>query len=58
MDIFQTKSWQKCMQVNIELTEVRRQSDKSFIDVLQQIRLGRYDNSIYRRVTADQIGQV
>lgn len=38
---FQTNAWLKCIQVNIELTEVRRQSDKSFINILQQIRLGR-----------------
>lgn len=38
---FQSKSWQKCMHTNLELTEVRRQSDKKFIDILQDIRLGR-----------------
>ena len=30
------------MQVNLELTDVRRQSDPKFIDVLQNIRMGRY----------------
>ncbi|XP_020375077.1 ATP-dependent DNA helicase PIF1 [Rhincodon typus] len=38
---FQAKSWQKCIQVNMELTEVRRQTDKKFIAILQSIRLGR-----------------
>ncbi|XP_030061422.1 ATP-dependent DNA helicase PIF1 [Microcaecilia unicolor] len=38
---FQAKSWKKCIQLNMELTEVRRQTDKSFISILQAIRLGR-----------------
>ncbi|XP_072430603.1 ATP-dependent DNA helicase PIF1 [Chiloscyllium punctatum] len=38
---FQAKSWQKCIQVNLELTEVRRQTDKKFIAILQSIRLGK-----------------
>ncbi|XP_051868090.1 ATP-dependent DNA helicase PIF1 [Pristis pectinata] len=38
---FQAKSWDKCIQVNVELTEVRRQTDKTFIAMLQAIRLGR-----------------
>jgi len=29
------------MDVNMVLQEVRRQSDKSFIDILQNIRLGK-----------------
>ncbi|CAC5379554.1 PIF1 [Mytilus coruscus] len=53
---FQTKAWKKCIQMNIELTEVRRQSDKSFIDILQQIRLGRCPDYVYTtlRATAKQ----
>lgn len=38
---FQAKSWSKCMQVNMELKEVRRQTDKTFIAMLQAVRLGR-----------------
>ncbi|XP_041064423.1 ATP-dependent DNA helicase PIF1 isoform X2 [Carcharodon carcharias] len=38
---FQAKSWQKCIHVNMELTDVRRQTDKKFIAMLQAIRLGR-----------------
>ncbi|XP_078417948.1 ATP-dependent DNA helicase PIF1 [Cetorhinus maximus] len=38
---FQAKSWQKCIHMNMELTDVRRQTDKKFIAMLQVIRLGR-----------------
>lgn len=38
---FQTKAWQDTVHLNIELTEVRRQNDNKFIDVLQEIRQGR-----------------
>nr|XP_033771918.1 LOW QUALITY PROTEIN: ATP-dependent DNA helicase PIF1 [Geotrypetes seraphini] len=38
---FQAKSWKKCIQLNMELTEVRRQRDKMFISLLQAVRLGR-----------------
>lgn len=38
---FQAKSWSRCVQVNMELKEVRRQNDLSFINILQNIRLGK-----------------
>lgn len=38
---FQTTAWRDCVHVNIELTEVRRQNDTSFIDILQEVRQGR-----------------
>ncbi|XP_041359901.1 ATP-dependent DNA helicase PIF1-like [Gigantopelta aegis] len=38
---FQSRAWHKCIQINLELQEVRRQSDKHFIDILQHIRHGR-----------------
>ena len=39
---FQSKVWDKCISLNMELTDVRRQNDQEFIDILQSIRLGRY----------------
>uniref|UniRef100_F6VQD1 ATP-dependent DNA helicase PIF1 n=1 Tax=Xenopus tropicalis TaxID=8364 RepID=F6VQD1_XENTR len=39
---FQARSWRKCIHLTMELTEVRRQTDKNFISLLQAIRLGRY----------------
>ncbi|KAL5021540.1 hypothetical protein ScPMuIL_000695 [Solemya velum] len=38
---FQSRGWRSCIDINMELNEVRRQSDKCFIDILQNIRLGR-----------------
>ncbi|XP_070195917.1 ATP-dependent DNA helicase PIF1-like [Littorina saxatilis] len=37
---FQTSAWHRCIQMTMELKEVRRQSDTHFIRVLQAIRLG------------------
>jgi len=38
---FETEAWARCVAVNIELTEVRRQTDQAFIDILNEIRLGK-----------------
>ncbi|XP_062843848.1 ATP-dependent DNA helicase PIF1 [Trichomycterus rosablanca] len=38
---FQSRSWRKCIHMNMELTEVRRQTDRTFISLLQAIRVGR-----------------
>lgn len=38
---FQTSAWDRCININMELTEVRRQDDTEFINILQSIRLGR-----------------
>lgn len=37
----QARSWRKVIQVNMELTEVRRQTDQNFISLLQAVRVGR-----------------
>lgn len=39
--VLQARSWRKCIHVNMELMEVRRQTDRTFISLLQAIRLGR-----------------
>ncbi|KAM5148152.1 ATP-dependent DNA helicase PIF1 [Mantella aurantiaca] len=38
---FQAKSWRRCIHLTMELTQVRRQTDKTFINLLQAVRLGR-----------------
>ncbi|XP_034411637.1 ATP-dependent DNA helicase PIF1 [Cyclopterus lumpus] len=43
---FQAKSWRKVIQVNMELMEVRRQTDQSFISLLQAVRVGRVTEEI------------
>ncbi|XP_055359820.1 ATP-dependent DNA helicase PIF1 isoform X2 [Betta splendens] len=43
---FQARSWRKVIQVNMELTEVRRQTEQSFISLLQAVRLGRVTEDV------------
>ncbi|XP_046883344.1 ATP-dependent DNA helicase PIF1 isoform X2 [Hypomesus transpacificus] len=43
---FQARSWRKVVQVNMELMEVRRQTDQSFISLLQAIRVGRVTEEV------------
>ncbi|XP_074764260.1 ATP-dependent DNA helicase PIF1 [Athene noctua] len=47
---FQAKSWRKCIHVNMELTEVRRQTDKTFISLLSAVRLGRCTEEVTRQL--------
>ncbi|KAJ3595382.1 hypothetical protein NHX12_004686 [Muraenolepis orangiensis] len=49
---FQARSWRKVIQVNMELMEVRRQTDPAFISLLQAVRMGR----ITEEVTAKLLG--
>ncbi|XP_041942587.1 ATP-dependent DNA helicase PIF1 isoform X1 [Alosa sapidissima] len=43
---FQARSWKKCIQLNMELKEVRRQTDQAFISLLQAVRVGRVTTEI------------
>ncbi|XP_041277624.1 ATP-dependent DNA helicase PIF1 [Onychostruthus taczanowskii] len=47
---FQAKSWRKCIHINMELTEVRRQTDKTFVSLLSEIRLGRCTEEVTRQL--------
>ncbi|XP_064575780.1 ATP-dependent DNA helicase PIF1 isoform X1 [Zonotrichia leucophrys gambelii] len=47
---FQAKSWRKCIHINMELTEVRRQTDKTFVSILSAIRLGRCTEEVTRQL--------
>ncbi|KAK0133106.1 ATP-dependent DNA helicase PIF1 [Merluccius polli] len=40
------RSWRKVIQVNMELMEVRRQTDQSFISLLQAVRVGRITDEV------------
>lgn len=40
---FQSSAWDTCIDTNIELFEVKRQNDPLFIEILQNIRIGRYE---------------
>ncbi|KAF1631942.1 ATP-dependent DNA helicase PIF1, partial [Eudyptes filholi] len=48
---FQAKSWRKCIHINMELTEVRRQTDKTFVSLLSAVRLGRCTEEVTRLLT-------
>jgi hypothetical protein len=39
---FQSPAWEKCVHVSFELTQVHRQSDPVFIEILQNVRIGRW----------------
>ncbi|XP_039533679.1 ATP-dependent DNA helicase PIF1 [Pimephales promelas] len=43
---FQSRSWRKCIHMNMELMEVRRQTDKAFISLLQAVRVGRVTEEV------------
>ncbi|NXS58987.1 PIF1 helicase, partial [Brachypteracias leptosomus] len=47
---FQAKSWRKCIHINMELTEVRRQTDKTFVSLLSAVRLGRCTEEVTRQL--------
>ncbi|XP_068056140.1 ATP-dependent DNA helicase PIF1 [Anomalospiza imberbis] len=47
---FQAKCWRKCIHINMELTEVRRQTDKTFVSILSAIRLGRCTEEVTRQL--------
>uniref|UniRef100_A0A8C0XE59 ATP-dependent DNA helicase PIF1 n=1 Tax=Castor canadensis TaxID=51338 RepID=A0A8C0XE59_CASCN len=47
---FQAKSWRRCVPVTLELTEVWRQADKTFISLLQAVRLGRCSDEVTRQL--------
>ncbi|XP_053841099.1 ATP-dependent DNA helicase PIF1 [Vidua macroura] len=47
---FQARCWRKCVHINMELTEVRRQTDKTFVSILSAIRLGRCTEEVTRQL--------
>ncbi|XP_038179827.1 ATP-dependent DNA helicase PIF1 [Arvicola amphibius] len=49
---FQAKSWRRCVPVTLELTEVWRQADQTFISLLQAVRLGRCSDEVTRQLRA------
>ncbi|XP_038128037.1 ATP-dependent DNA helicase PIF1 [Cyprinodon tularosa] len=55
---FQARSWRKVIQVNMELTEVRRQTDQSFISVLQAVRVGRVTEEVTAKLLKSAYHQI
>ncbi|XP_033636997.1 ATP-dependent DNA helicase PIF1-like, partial [Asterias rubens] len=49
---FQSAAWTQCIQLTMELTQVKRQDDPVFINILQNIRIGRCPQELCDRLTA------
>ncbi|XP_042905170.1 ATP-dependent DNA helicase PIF1 [Parasteatoda tepidariorum] len=47
---FQSSAWDKCIDVNIELHAVKRQSDRNFIQILQDVRKGRSSAALIQKL--------
>ncbi|XP_061695214.1 ATP-dependent DNA helicase PIF1 [Syngnathoides biaculeatus] len=55
---FQARCWRKVIQVNLELTEVRRQTDQTFIALLQAVRVGRATEEVTNKLIASVYRQI
>jgi len=49
---FESQSWQRCIQASVQLTQVFRQNDSDFIDILAEIRAGTAPESTLRALLA------
>lgn len=49
---FESDSWQRCIQASVQLTQVFRQNDSDFIDILAEIRAGTAPESTLRALLA------
>lgn len=47
---FQTTAWERCVQRYFELTQVHRQTDKEFVDILNNIRIGYVPDEIVSKL--------
>ncbi|XP_023365774.1 ATP-dependent DNA helicase PIF1 [Otolemur garnettii] len=55
---FQAKSWKRCVPVTLELTQVWRQADQTFISLLQAVRLGRCTDEVTHQLQATATNKV
>ncbi|XP_014665811.1 PREDICTED: ATP-dependent DNA helicase PIF1-like [Priapulus caudatus] len=55
---FQTEIWRKCIQVTMELTVVKRQTDPAFINLLRHIRVGRCTEEMVGKLQATSTNQI
>ncbi|KAM9323072.1 ATP-dependent DNA helicase PIF1 [Pholidichthys leucotaenia] len=55
---FQARSWRKVIQINMELTEVRRQTDHNFISILQAVRVGRVTEEVTAKLIKSAYHQI
>lgn len=55
---FQSKCWSACVQMKFELTDVKRQSDQEFVNILQYIRVGKCPEHIYKKLLETRHHQI
>uniref|UniRef100_A0A8D2IZL3 ATP-dependent DNA helicase PIF1 n=1 Tax=Varanus komodoensis TaxID=61221 RepID=A0A8D2IZL3_VARKO len=55
---FQAKCWRKCIHLNMELTQVRRQTDQEFISLLNTVRLGRCTEEVTKQLVLTATNRV
>jgi ATP-dependent DNA helicase PIF1 len=53
--LFESTQWNKCIQTTIYLTEVIRQADPKFANILNKIRLGEVDDEVEEMLESRQI---
>lgn len=56
--VLQAKCWKWCVTRSIELTQIYRQSDKQFIAILQNIRIGRCPPAVASLLQATKSQQI
>ncbi|XP_028415326.1 ATP-dependent DNA helicase PIF1-like isoform X2 [Dendronephthya gigantea] len=55
---FQAESWSTCIHKTIELIEVKRQSDPLFINILNNIRVGRCPDEVVERLSRSKENKI
>ncbi|XP_006815013.2 ATP-dependent DNA helicase PIF1-like [Saccoglossus kowalevskii] len=55
---FQSSAWHNCIQMTFELTEVRRQTDIEFINILQHIRIGRCPKEMCEKLVSTNSNKI
>ncbi|XP_012559164.1 ATP-dependent DNA helicase PIF1 isoform X1 [Hydra vulgaris] len=55
---FQAKCWKDIIQVSMELTEVKRQKDEDFINLLRYIRVGKCPEEVYNKLISTQNNEI
>ncbi|XP_054706635.1 ATP-dependent DNA helicase PIF1-like [Uloborus diversus] len=55
---FQSEAWRNCIDVNIELKQVKRQNDKDFINLLQDVRRGRSSKEVVAKLKSTSMQNI
>jgi len=55
---FQSSSWERCVEVSWELRKIYRQTDQYFINILQDLRIGRCDSKTLSTLKATRHNKI